>query len=207
MELLVVSNFGILLRCSWIKEYIAQFEQLNFVEVVRPYIKSPIPHIRALAVFTLSSIAHSLSKEQCILLSMKDKELDHIVVTLTETVSQNSLTVECFDLKFTRERVAHVLNKLCIIPENRQKMVNCNVVDTIALLLERGTIKEQEIALQLLWSLATEQKIRTHFNEKHPLYKLVVEMLGSSSVQNHQILSGCILWALNPGKTTGTMYV
>ena len=203
LQLIIVLNFGILLRCSWNNKCLVQFEQMNFIEKVHSYVRSPVACIRALAVFTLSSLAQFLSEEQYKLLQLTDTELKHIIVTLTHAITSSVTAVECFDLKFSPERVLFVLNNMCVDPLNRQRMVQLKILETIILILEKGQVDEQERALELMWFLAKEPEIKDQVMKKCPPHKLLLDMLASSVVPALQVLSGCILWATNPGEETG----
>lgn len=177
---------------------------MKFLENINTYIGSQEASIRAMAVFTLGSLTQFFTEEQCNLLLLTDKELEHIFMTLTQALNSNYPVVECFNLKFSRERVVFMLNKLSINPQNRQKMVQKGILETITLFLEKGQVVEQEKAIELLWSLAEEPEIREQLVKKSRANSLLLSMLASSVAPALQVLSGCILWAINPGEVTGT---
>ena len=204
LRMLIFLNFGILLRCSWNNKHRVQFEQMKFLENINTYIGSQEASIRAMAVFTLGSLTQFFTEEQCNLLLLTDKELEHILMTLTQALNSNYPVVECFNLKFSRERVVFMLNKLGINPQNRQKMVQKGILETITLFLEKGQVVEQEKAIELLWSLAEEPEIREQLVKKSRANSLLLSMLASSVAPALHVLSGCILWAINPGEVTGT---
>lgn len=203
---LIVLNFEILLRCSWSKKHLAQFEQTKFFESIQTYIGSPVASIRALAVFTLGSLAQFLSEEQCKLLELAEKDLELILVALTQAINSSYPAVECFDLKFSRERVVFMFNNICISPQNRQKVVHLGILETISFLLDKGQMDEQERTLELLWSLAEEPETREQMMKKCHTHCLLLDMLASSVVPALRILSRCILWTTNPGTETGTAF-
>ena len=204
LQLLLVLNFGILLKCSWNKKHHVQFEDAKFLENIRAYIGSPVASIRAMAVFTLSSLTQFFTEEQCNLLLLTNRELEHILIALTQALNSNYPVVECFDLKFSRERLVFMLNKLCISPQNRQKMVQNSILGTITLFMEKGQEVEQVKALELLWTLAEEPSISEQLVKKCRANSLLLNMLASGVAPALRVLSGCILWATNPGEVTGT---
>jgi len=155
-------------------------------------------------VFTLGSLAQFLSEEQCKLLELAEKDLELILVALTQAINSSYQAVECFDLKFSHERVVFMLNNICISPQNRQKVVHLGILETMPFLLDKGQMDEQERTLELLWSLAEEPETREQMMKKCHTHCLLLDMLASSVVPALRVLSRCILWTTNPGTETGT---
>ena len=72
--------------------------------------------------------------------------------------------------------------------------------------MEKGQEVEQEKALELLWTLAEEPSIREQLVKKCRANSLLLNVLASGVAPALCVLSGCILWAINPGEVTGTAY-
>ena len=174
---LVSYSIGVLSTFAASDIYHCQFLDIGYLEMLTPYICSPIQKLRYMALFTFSSLVFELPQDFAYLCHLNEDEIKEVFKQLS-SICSNQSDVCLADLVFSVTETLTGLVNFTVLPENTVAMLKLGVVGIINnLLLSKAIDTEiRLLCLQLLLKLCISAPVPNN-KELEPFIKEVESII------------------------------
>ena len=146
--------------------------------------------------FTCKLLANTLSV--CFQQEEHEKELDLTVsdlsvlkATLMEAARSPLMIGKAYDYQYSALELLTAINGFWKRPSNRLVFADQLLLTAACLLVERGGVKEKVAALELLWNLLEDEKLKDWLKQQHKNVVDLIKFEASRKPQSEQMSVWC----------------